>query len=182
MNAQSITKIHDCSITAATGGVLYRGTETLVERGFKVGDIVFVGGDYSERMGKIVTLNDFYPHQAEIELTHKDRISKSWINSEFLSKDTESPVFSARDYSAAYSQRELVDDGVLYKGAETIVQRGFKVGDIVFVGAAYTENTGKIVEMNSEHYPHEAKVELTHRDGKKTCCWIESKYLSKDFQ
>lgn len=71
-------------------GALYSGRETIAERGFKIGDAVWVGADYSEREGIIVGLSDYSPDKAEVKLTHKNGGSTTcWIKSQFLAKKIE---------------------------------------------------------------------------------------------
>ena len=65
---------------------------------------------------------------------------------------------------------------ILYDGKKTVKERGFKVGNHVWIGADYSEPTGVIAELNDE-FPYIAKIELHHTNGGITTCWIKSCYL-----
>lgn len=64
----------------------------------------------------------------------------------------------------------------LYQGPETLEERGFAVGNTVHVGAEYSEKFGTVVALSPE-FPHKAFVELRHKSGGASTCWIKSKDL-----
>ena len=73
------------AINCSMNGVLYSGSETIKERGLKVGDTVCIGGGYSERKGKIVSLSQDLPFKAYVELRHANQmVTCCWIKSEYL--------------------------------------------------------------------------------------------------
>lgn len=66
---------------------LYLGLDTLRERGFDEGSRVFVSGPYGEGLATIVSLNDFSPHEAQVEFDPSTGISGLyWIGSQYLLK------------------------------------------------------------------------------------------------
>lgn len=67
-------------------GILYSGTESIKERGFKIGDKVQVGASYSEPEGIIVGLDDQCPDHAQVKLVHRMGSTTCWIKSEHLAK------------------------------------------------------------------------------------------------
>ena len=72
--------------TNCTDRVLYLGNKTMQERGYKVGDRVLVGGDYSQPEGTIVGLSNEFPHKAQVRLNSPSGSSVTcWIKSEYLS-------------------------------------------------------------------------------------------------
>jgi hypothetical protein len=68
------------------------------------------------------------------------------------------------------------DRGSYYSGSKTIKERGFKVGNIVSVGASYSQPRGTIVEL-SNNLPFKAFVRLDSNSGGSTSCWIDSRNL-----
>lgn len=72
----------------------------------------------------------------------------------------------------------LEDRGDLCRCNHTISERGFKLGDRVFVGGSYSVPVGTVVGLNPE-FPFKAQVLLEKVNGVSTTVWIPSNYLAK---
>jgi hypothetical protein len=138
-----------------TQDVLYYGSETVTQRGLKVGDSVLVGGSHSEGHGMIVGLSDEFPFKAQVKLPWGNGATTTvWIKSQYLQK------LCNQEMAASYQEA-----------------KGFKVGQRVRIIHSFSKSEATVVDIDNT-FPFRVQISLHRANSTIITSWVDSRTLS----
>lgn len=135
--------------------------KSLIQRGFRVGEFepqkvyLDVAVDPDAKYGYVFTIDPNNPESAMVKIGGGNRLDQRLVHTTHM--------FAMNFFGFE---------------RESVSKEDFHKGDIVYVGADYSEKIGVVTGI-SEDIINKVQVELPHKYGGATICWIKIEYLLK---